>query len=105
MPAEEVKPLPLKKAKEAEYVHPPYFSSFYLMDAEEVEYNLGKEYLEIERLVTSMKRGETAVFELEHLETSKKSGIKIREKVQVFVIGVETWLTVIDMDCDGKYMK
>jgi hypothetical protein len=25
--------------------------------------------------------------------------------VQVFVIGVETWLTVIDMDCDGKYMK
>lgn len=52
-----------------------------------------------------MKRGETAVFELEHLETSKKSGIKIREKVQVFVIGVETWLTVIDMDCDGKYMK
>ncbi len=21
------------------------------------------------------------------------------------MIGVETWLTVIDMDCDGKYMK
>ncbi len=32
------------------------------MDAEEVEYNLGKEHLDIERLVTSMKKGETAVF-------------------------------------------
>jgi hypothetical protein len=52
-----------------------------------------------------MKRGEVAVFELEYLETSKKSGIKLREKVEVFVIKVETWLTVIDMDCDGKFMK
>jgi hypothetical protein len=42
---------------------------------------------------------------LEYLETSKKSGIKLREKVDVFVIGVETWVTVIDMDCDGRYMK
>ena len=25
--------------------------------------------------------------------------------MEIFVIGVETWLTVIDMDCDGKYMK
>ena len=39
------------------------------------------------------------------METSKRSGIKLREKVDVFVIGVETWLTVIDMDCDGKFMK
>jgi hypothetical protein len=37
------------------------------METEEVEYNLRKEYLDIERLVTSMKRGETAVFELEYL--------------------------------------
>jgi hypothetical protein len=67
VPAAQVKPFPLKKEKEAEYVHPDYFSSFYLMETEEVEYNLGKEYLDIERLVTSMKRGETAVFELEYL--------------------------------------
>jgi hypothetical protein len=39
------------------------------------------------------------------LEVSKKSNIKIRENVQVFVVGVEDWVTVIDMDCDGKYMK
>jgi hypothetical protein len=64
VPVDEVKPLPVKKAKEAEYVHPPYFTSFYLLDTEDIQYNLGKEYLEIERLVTSMKRGETAVFEL-----------------------------------------
>lgn len=64
VPADEVKPYPLKKSKIPDYVHPNYFSSFYLIDAEEVEYNLGKEHLDIERLVTSMKRGETAVFEL-----------------------------------------
>lgn len=23
----------------------------------------------------------------------------------MFVIGVDTWVTVIDMDCDGKFMK
>lgn len=39
------------------------------------------------------------------MEVSKKSGIKLRENVDVVVIGVENWLTVIDMDCDGKYMK
>lgn len=78
VPQEEIKPFPLKKSQQTEYQYPPYFSSFYLMDSEEVEYNLGKAHLEIERLVTSMKRGETAVFELEHLQTSNKSGIKVR---------------------------
>ena len=29
----------------------------------------------------------------------------MRQSVEVVVIGVEHWLTVIDMDCDGKYMK
>jgi hypothetical protein len=52
-----------------------------------------------------MKRQETAVFELEYLQTSKKSNIKIRTRVDVFVISAEDWTTVIDMDCDGKYMK
>ena len=67
VPTAEIHPFPLKKSKQADYVYPSYFSSFYLMDAEEVEYNLGKEHLDIERLVTSMKKGETAVFELENL--------------------------------------
>jgi hypothetical protein len=75
------------------------------MDQEEIEYNVGKDHFDIERLVTSMKRQETAVFELEYLQTSKKSNIKIRTRVDVFVIATEDWTTVIDMDCDGKYMK
>jgi hypothetical protein len=33
VPQGEVKPHPLKKSKEAEYIHPSYFSSFYLMDS------------------------------------------------------------------------
>ena len=52
-----------------------------------------------------MKRGEAAVFELEHLQTNKKNNIKKRIKVEVFVIWVDTWTTVIDIDCDGKFMK
>jgi hypothetical protein len=32
------------------------------MDEEPIEYNLGKNHEDIERLVTSMKRGEAAVF-------------------------------------------
>lgn len=52
-----------------------------------------------------MKRGEAAVFELEHLEVSAKSGIKRRIKVEVFVIWLQEWTTVIDVDCDGKFMK
>ena len=32
VPKDEVKPYPLKKNKEAEWVHPPYFSGFYLTD-------------------------------------------------------------------------
>lgn len=55
--------------------------------------------------MTSMKEGEVAVFELEHLESSKKSGIKVRKGVEVWVIGVDGWRTVIDMDCDGLFMK
>lgn len=52
-----------------------------------------------------MKRGEVAVFELEHLEVSAKSGIKRRVKVEVYIIWLEDWTTVIDVDCDGKFMK
>lgn len=36
VPQTEVKPFPLKKQKEAEYEHPGYFSSMYLMDVEEI---------------------------------------------------------------------
>ena len=52
-----------------------------------------------------MKKNEVAVFECEYLEVSKKSNIKILDKLEVFVIGVTEWLTVIDLDCDSKYMK
>ena len=52
-----------------------------------------------------MKRGEAAVFELEHLQVNKKNNIKKRIKVDVFVIWAEDWTTVIDIDCDGKFMK
>lgn len=75
------------------------------MDQEQIEYNLGKSYEDIERLVTSMKRGEAAVFELEHLQVNKKNNIKKRVKVEVYVIWVDTWTTVIDVECDGKIMK
>lgn len=45
VPEEEVVPKPLKK-KDQEIVeeHPKYFSSMYLMDQEETEYNLGKHH-------------------------------------------------------------
>jgi len=63
VPAHHVVPKPLKKKDEQpEQEYPAYFSTMYLMDQEEIEYNLGKEHLDIERLVISMKKGETAVF-------------------------------------------
>ncbi len=52
-----------------------------------------------------MKKGEAAVFEMQYLQTSKKSNIKKRIKVDVFVVWAENWTTVIDVDCDGKFMK
>ena len=42
---------------------------------------------------------------MEHLETSAKNNIKKRVRVDVYVIWVEDWTTVIDVDCDGKLMK
>jgi hypothetical protein len=100
-----VVPYPQKKEQQATFVHPDYFNTFYLMNEEKEEYNLGRTHEDIERLVVSMKRGEAAVFETEHLEVSKKSNIKKRIKVEVVVIWVEDWTTVIDVDCDGKLMK
>lgn len=29
----------------------------------------------------------------------------MRRGVEVFVIGVRDWRTVIDLDCDGRFMK
>ena len=62
VPQNEVVPYPIKKEQQSQYVHPEYFNTFYLMNQETSEYNLGKEHEDIERLVTSMKRGEAAVF-------------------------------------------
>lgn len=49
VPPAEVVPKPLKAKKEESEpdTYPPYFSSFYLMDADTIEYNLGKEHLDI----------------------------------------------------------
>ncbi len=52
-----------------------------------------------------MKRGEVALFQLEHLEISKKSNIKIKKLTEVFLIQVFDWTTVIDLEGDKKLLK
>lgn len=56
-------------------------------------------------MVTSMKRGETALFEMEFLKVSNKSNIKIKEYTEVYVIHSIDWVTVIDLDGDKKLLK
>lgn len=36
---------------------------------------------------------------------SKKSNIKIKSKTEIFVINVEDWTTVIDLDGDKRLLK
>jgi predicted ATPase with chaperone activity len=60
---------------------------------------------EIERLVTSMKRKETSMFEMEELEVSKKSNIKVLKSKRTFTIEALDWTTVIDIDGDRKVLK
>ena len=45
------------------------------------------------------------MFELEELEVSKKSNIKILKGKRVFQIEVQKWTTVIDLDSDLKFLK
>ena len=42
VPETEIVPFPIKKDKQAEYIHPEYFKTFYLMGQSTTEYNLGK---------------------------------------------------------------
>ena len=52
-------------------------------------YNLGLKHEETERLVISMKAGESAMFELEELEVSKKSNIKVLKGRRVMQVEVK----------------
>lgn len=52
-----------------------------------------------------MKAGESAMFELEELEVSKKSNIKVLKGRRVMQVEVKEWITVIDIDSDLKYLK
>lgn len=45
-----------------------------------------------------MKKGETAFFELDELEVSKKTNIKVLKKKVVYLIEADKWTTVIDID-------
>lgn len=44
VPQKDVAPFPIKKEQQAEYKHPEYFSTQYLMNQEPIEYNLGKDH-------------------------------------------------------------
>ena len=45
------------------------------------------------------------MFEVEELEVSKKSNIKILKQKIIYVIEIEKWTTVIDIEGDRKIMK
>lgn len=46
-----------------------------------------------------------AIFEVEDLEVSKKSNIKVLKEKHVYMIETIKWKTVIDLDGDRKFMK
>lgn len=45
------------------------------------------------------------MFEVEDLEVSKKSNIKVLKEKHVYMIETIKWKTVIDLDGDRKFMK
>lgn len=45
------------------------------------------------------------MFEVEQLEISKKTNIKVLKQKIVYTVEVTKWTTVIDLDGDLKYFK
>jgi hypothetical protein len=72
-----------------------------------VTFNLGlkEEYFGVEELLVSMKKGEIAMFEIEHLKTSEQNSMKVLEKSDFYIIEMKEWTTVIDLFGDKMFMK
>ena len=52
-----------------------------------------------------MKKGEIALFEIEHLKTSEENSMKVLDYADYYVIQMKEWTTVIDLHGDRKFMK
>lgn len=52
-----------------------------------------------------MKKGEIALFEIEHLKTSESNSMKVLDYAEFYVIEMKEWTTVIDLIGDRRFMK
>jgi hypothetical protein len=52
-----------------------------------------------------MKKGEIALFEIEHLKTSEQNSMKVLDRSEFYIIEMKEWITVIDLFGDKTFMK
>ena len=69
-------------------IHPATKPTEFILSSQFVTFNLGlvEEYLSVEELLVSMKKGEIALFEIEHLKTSEENSMKVLDYADYYVI-------------------